>query len=425
VHKRRWIPLLAVIAVAATAAGCGSSSKSSSTSSASSGGTTTGASANVSGSPIVVGSICSCTGAEAPSIGGVKQTLDAWVSYTNANGGINGHPVKLILLDDGSNATTSAQQAKQLVEQDHVQAIVAEMSLNDGTWASYVQSKGVPVVGAANYNAVFLTNPDFFSTGGQTPALTYGVEAEAKAAGKTKLGVLPCAEAPACTAFAGLFQALAPIVGVQIAYTAKITVTQPTYTATCLAAQGKGVNAMVVLENAATVIRVADQCAQQGYKPTQFNLSGTAGLDWGKDPNLDGATVIESNPVIADASIPATQTRNQALQQYGSGLTTSSDYNELDAQAWAGAEAFKVAAQRAKLTPTTTPADVLNGLYTFKNETVGGLTPPLTYVKGQPSSVPCYFITVVKGGKYTAPQGANPTCIPAADQQKIATALKG
>ena len=46
------------------------------------------------------------------------------------------------------------------------------------------------------------------------------------------------------------------------------------------------------------------------------------------------------------------------------------------------------------------PADVLKGLYTFKNETVGGLTPPLNYVKGKPTFITCWFPQQIKSGKF-------------------------
>jgi branched-chain amino acid transport system substrate-binding protein len=420
VHRRMkaMIVLIAAAPVLALAA-CSPSG----TSAASAG--PASAAAQLKGAPIVIGSICSCSGSEAASIGGVSQTLQAWQDYTNANGGINGHPVKLIVLDDGGNATTSARDARELVEQDHVVAIVSEMSLNDGTWASYVASTGVPVIGAANYNATFLTNPDFFSTGTQTPTLVYGVLQQAKLAGVTKVGVLPCAEAPACAGFAALFQAIGPkVVGVQVPYVAKITTTQPSYTATCLAARSAGSGALVVIENSPTVLRVADQCAQQGYKPIQLNLSGTAGQDWPGDPNLNGAIAIESNPVLADQTIPAMQAFHRALSTYAPGLLTSTIYNELDSQAWAGAQVFALAAKRANLSPISTSADLKKGLYTFKSETVGGLTPPLTYVAGKPALTTCYFVTKVSDSEFTVPQGATATCVPATQVPTLLSALQ-
>jgi branched-chain amino acid transport system substrate-binding protein len=379
------------------------------------------------GKPIVLGTICSCSGPEAASIGAVGDTLQAWVAWTNAHGGINGHPVKLIVLDDGGSATTSLQDAKQLVEGDHVLAIVGEMSLLDGTWASYAQQHGVPVIGAALFNSTFLTNPDFFATGAENPTMLYGLVDQAKKAGASKIGIMPCAEAPACSQVPGLIAGIGGKVlgGVSVPYDAKITVTQPSYAAQCLAARGSGVSAAAVIENATTVVRVADQCAAQGYKPIELNISGTVGQVWASDPNLQGAIGIESNPVLADQSIPATRTFHTALSTYAPSVLSSNEYNELDANAWASAQVFALAAQRAQIGPDSTSADLLKGLYTFHGETVGGLTPPLTYKPGQPLFVTCYFYTQIKGGKFVAPAGATPQCIPAAQAASMATLLKG
>jgi hypothetical protein len=46
---------------------------------------------------------------------------------------------------------------------------------------------------------------------------------------------------------------------------------------------------------------------------------------------------------------------------------------------WVGGKLFEAAAAKAKLTPDSTPEDVKKGLYALKNETLGGLAPPLTF----------------------------------------------
>jgi branched-chain amino acid transport system substrate-binding protein len=404
----RLAAALAAVLIAIVAAGCGSSSGGGSPQA-----TAASAASKLPGKPIVIGSVGSFTGPQAPALGAVDDTLKAWAAYKNANGGINGHPVKLLIADDGSNPAKATQLVRGMVEQDHVVALVGATSFGDQAWAKYVESKGIPVVGAANYNPIYATSPDFFATGSQVPALVYGLLQEAKRAGKTKLGILPCAEAPACAEFAGLFTAIGQKVvgGISVPYTAKVTVTQPSYQAVCLAARSKGVDAMVVIENAATVVRVADQCAQQGYKPLQLNLSGTVGQQWTKSANLDGALATQSNPVLADSSIPATKTFHKALETYGGDVTSNDAYGEMTIGAWSAAEAFALAAKRSKLGPNGTPEQVKKGLYTFKDETVGGLTPPLTYVKGKPAFTTCWFVQKLTGQKFEATQGAKPSCM--------------
>jgi branched-chain amino acid transport system substrate-binding protein len=425
---RRITTLVLITALGAgLLSACGSSSNSGTSASAAGNPTAQSGPTGPGGKPIVLGSICSCSGPEASSVGAVAKTLQGWAAWTNARGGINGHPVKLTVLDDGGNATTSLQDAKQLVEGDHAIAIVGELSLVDVAWANYVKQQGVPVIGAALFNSTFLTNPDFFPTGAQVPTLVYGLVDQARKVGKTKVGVMACAEAPACAQFAPLIAGLGAKVvgGVSVPYNSKITVTQPSYTANCLSAQNANAEAQVVVENAATVVRVADQCAQQGYKPLQLNLSGTVGQAWASDANLDGAIGIEPNPVLADQSIPATKEFHQALSRYAPDVTSSADYNEVDSWVWSAAQAFALAAKRANIGPDSTPTDVTKGLLTFKNETVGGLTPPLTYKPGAPGLVGCYYVTQVKGGKFIAPGGATPNCLPATAANAMAAILKG
>ncbi len=56
-------------------------------------------------------------------LGDTGKVQQAWASWTNAHGGINGHPVKMIVKDDAPEPVGGAAVAKELVEQDHVMAI--------------------------------------------------------------------------------------------------------------------------------------------------------------------------------------------------------------------------------------------------------------------------------------------------------------
>src|SRR5207302_8214043 len=173
-----------------------------------------------------------------------------------------------------------------------------------------------------------------------------------------------------------------------------------------------GVNGLAIIENSATVVRAADQCNQQGYNPRELNVSATTGLTWQSHTSMNGTITTQSNPVLADQSIPALKTLHEALNQYAPGVSSGEQYNEIDDSVWAGGQVFKLAAERAKLTPASTPADVLKGLYTFNNETVAGLTPPLTYTRGKPAFITCWYPQEIQSGKFTPlTSGAKPDCI--------------
>jgi branched-chain amino acid transport system substrate-binding protein len=376
------------------------------------------------GAPIVVGTIGSYSGPQSASLGAVDETMQAWAKAVNAANGINGHPVKLVVEDDQGNPTKAQQLVRKMVEQDKVVAFVGNNSTVTEAFQKYIAEKKVPFIGSAEYQLDYLTNPYFFPTGAQAPFLDYGLLVEAKKVGVTKLGALPCAEVAACSLGVELFRGLGQIVGMELAYTQKITVSQPNYNAECLGAKGKGVDGLAVVQNAATVLSVADQCAKQGFKPRHLNVSATTGQIWQDQPNLEGMITVQSNPVLADTSLPSLQAFHTALDTYAPEVAKGDQYNEIDLSSWAGGMAFKLAAERAKLTPTSTSADLLAGLYTFKGETVDGLAPPLTYAAGQPSFVTCWFPQQIKDGKFVPlTQNATPSCVSPADLPKLQTLL--
>lgn len=73
---------------------------------------------------IKIGAVVSATGPASFLGEPQRQTLELYVKKINAEGGINGEPVKLILYDDGSDANNSRTYAIRLVEQDEVDAVV-------------------------------------------------------------------------------------------------------------------------------------------------------------------------------------------------------------------------------------------------------------------------------------------------------------
>jgi branched-chain amino acid transport system substrate-binding protein len=74
--------------------------------------------------PYVVGAFCSVTGSNAPLGQPERDTLIMLAEQINDKGGINGHPLKLLIEDDGSDNTNAVMAAKKLIDQDNVCAII-------------------------------------------------------------------------------------------------------------------------------------------------------------------------------------------------------------------------------------------------------------------------------------------------------------
>ena len=438
--SRKFLLLPCLITAAVAISACGSSSKSSSSTTSSAAtstpATTTAASTSTStststgtstasaatGAPIVLGSIADETGPQSGQIANTYKGVEAWADSVNASGGLNGHPVKLIVLDAGQNPATALEDAKKLVEQDHVMALVGEFSLVDAAFAKYIDSKNIPAVGGVAQEATFLSDPNFFPSGTQLVVQTVGTVALANTAHKKKIGVLYCAESPICAQLIPLTQGAAALAGVTVT-AQKVSSTAPSYTAPCLSLKGQGADALFPAVAAPTVIRVVDGCAQQGYKPGVLSQTSTTTNAWLKDPNLDGALLSGANANPYDASTPAVAEFRNAMDKYFPGYTSDPAFNADDISPWAGGKLFEAAAKAAHIGPTSTGADVKKGLYALKNETLGGLTGPLNFHPGHPAFVPCYYEVQVKGGKFASLNGNKPTCLTASQTAALIKAL--
>jgi branched-chain amino acid transport system substrate-binding protein len=349
-----------------------------------------------------------------------QKVATAWATSVNAAGGINGHPVNLIVKDDGSNPATALQDAKALVEQDHVMAIVGEISLADGAFGSYVATKGVPVVGGASPEPVQGSNPDFFPSGSPLLPLVIGTLAEAK--GKKNLGAMYCAESPVCAQLIPLAQGIGKTFGLKVT-PQKISGTAPNYTAPCLTMKSAGVDALYIADNGPIVQRVIAGCKQQGYTPLNVVQASTTTNMLLADPNLAGSLVAGTNANPYDVSLPAVKEFQDAVEKSYPGLLKSPGFAYDAYYPWTGGKLFEAAAKAANLTPSSTPADVKKGLYALKAETLGGLAPPLTYTPGKPYFTPCWFSSKIQGGTMVSLNNNKPVCLPADQAAALVTAL--
>jgi branched-chain amino acid transport system substrate-binding protein len=192
---RRTIVLAAAIAIAA--AGCSSSSSSSTSSTPSS--TTTASSSpstaavstsqcgtkpgvTATGTPIALGGIV--TNQPGTSFTDISNMANAYFTCVNANGGINGHPIKYYIETEQTNPAQIAAEAKQLVDTDHVVGIVGntsiiECSVDSAYWQKlgyYIVDSGIaPECYSTPNSATVNMGPRYSSDGAVQYALSQHV----------------------------------------------------------------------------------------------------------------------------------------------------------------------------------------------------------------------------------------------------------
>ena len=389
------------VAVATVAAACSSSTSST-------GGTTSGSSASAApsatGSALAIGTIGDFSGpsAEPSHLAG----LQAWIDSVNASGGIKGHPVKLIVQDDQGDATKSQADIRQLVEVDHVLAIVSpEAGGTESGWASYVQQHHVAVVGGQADTPVWFTNPSFFPSGSTVLASLEMQAYSVKLAGKTKFAPVYCAEAAVCKQVIPALQGYAKALKLTMSTSAAISVSQPSYTAQCLATQQAGAQALLIDASFQAGSRFAPACAQQGYKPVYVIPSGAFDNRYLQISQVNGAYVPTTNALWFASTSAVTQFK-QAMGKY----EASTPLGPNAISGWTGGALFGAAAANLPAHPTA--ADVFTALYALpKNDTLNGLAPPLSFNHGAPASqVSCFYLGQIMNGQLTAPKGTAAIC---------------
>lgn len=108
--------------------------------------------------PYVVGAFVSVSGPNAPLGTPERDTLLMMEEKINFGGGINGHPLKLIIEDDGSDNTNAVKAAKKLIEQDKVCAIIGSSGTGPTmAVAPITEAAAVPHVSMAA--GIAITNP--------------------------------------------------------------------------------------------------------------------------------------------------------------------------------------------------------------------------------------------------------------------------
>ncbi|MFN2536660.1 MAG: ABC transporter substrate-binding protein [Mycobacteriales bacterium] len=371
-------------------------------------GTTTGG-AQADHSPVVIGNVSTTSGiaggAQRPGVVG----LQAWVQMVNANGGVNGHQIRLIARDDQADPSQNASYTQALVEQSHVLAFVSNWaSQTQQASAGYLKSKQIPVVGGDHTaQQSWGVNPMFFPVASvREDAVRNGVAGLAKvAADKRNLGILVCAESAICTDGAKIAAAFAPKVGFKVVYNGSASFASPSYTAECLNMKNAGVQAVDMIFPASATRNVARDCVRQGLKVIYALANGTMEGDFNKDPNFEGSAVIHSAFPFSGGVGPVPQEYEAAMKKYQPNQIS----NPAAAAGFAAGVVFGTAL--AKVQGPVTTAKLLAALYTFKNDTFGGATIPLTYVKAPMTPGKCFFLSVIRSRSYVPLNGSRSLCV--------------
>src|SRR5256885_577556 len=273
--------------------------------------------------PLVLASVGTYSGPVGSLVVPMLQGAQMWVSSVNAKGGLNGHPVKVVVYDDGFDPARHRSQVQDAVERRGALAFLQNGETATGEASvAYVTEKRIPVIGVTGGESWDYTSPMYFpqaSSGDfQFEAYPPSISRQVVPRGLTKIGTLVCVEAKACTDMENIWAKSAKSVGMEHVYKAKVSITQPDFTAECLAARNAGVQVLFVLMDSNTVNRVGASCGRQNYHPTIAITGQSLSPAMEHDPNLDADGMVSSMAVSPwfTTGTPATDEFRAALAAY-------------------------------------------------------------------------------------------------------------
>jgi branched-chain amino acid transport system substrate-binding protein len=348
----------------------------------------------------VIGNVGTYTGPAGGSLKRFPEGVQVWVKWINERGGIKGHLVKLIVVDDGGDPARHKAAKQDLVERKGVQAFVGDGEpLAGESSVEYITSKGIPMVGNEGGSDWYYSSPMYFpqAPNGDTYWRSMMPALAEVAKGKRKFASIVCVEAAtACGGADRVWgdQGVAKANGFEVVYRAKVSLAQPDYTAECLAAQRAGAEVVALVLDDTSIGRLAGSCGRQRYNPMYTWPLAPAADRHKADPNLNGSVVILDFFPWTKGDTPATGEFQSAMRKHFAGTVEPGH-----AGGWASGKMFEKAAL-ATSAPTTA-AGILDGLYSLKGDTLGGLTMPLSFTPGQPAKrVECWGQLLIDSGKY-------------------------
>jgi branched-chain amino acid transport system substrate-binding protein len=153
-NKSGWVALLCVLGllVAVVATGCGGEETSTT---APAEGSSTTAGAQPTGDPVVLGAIVSATGPNSALGEQERNVLEMMETQVNAEGGVLGRPLKIVIEDDKTDPKEAVTAANRLIDQEKAVALIAATgSASTLAVKEITAQKGLPQVAMAAANDI-------------------------------------------------------------------------------------------------------------------------------------------------------------------------------------------------------------------------------------------------------------------------------
>ncbi|MBO0729504.1 MAG: ABC transporter substrate-binding protein [Acidimicrobiaceae bacterium] len=411
--KGRLIRLAAAATAVVAIAACSSSNKSGSGSAAGNN--------KSNGSPITVGLLTTLTGPAAAQFLGNLPGAQARIDLQNAQGGVNGHQIKLISADDQTSVTGANTAMSDLIQSKGAFAVIDLSDFTAGGAYRVAQRAGVPVVGFPSDGPEWGQKPNtnMISIEGNVPSTGIGGEVNtlypkvAKMLGATNMADLALAGEPASDQGAQSFAKAAKSIGLKIGYTNySIPIGTVDVTPAVLAMKQAHVDGFEsgLLDN--TNLALMTTARQAGLHFVAPLLAAGFSQDLLDQPASNQA----AQGGVYDLFQRPVNTPNAATRTEQAAFAKYEHYTGVPSlgwtAGWVSADLLIQGLKGAGANPSHT--SVLNTLHNLKGYTADGLLPgpiDLSLANfGKPPKTLCNYFAQLKGHQFVTLNGGKPIC---------------
>ncbi|HXY92455.1 MAG TPA: ABC transporter substrate-binding protein [Acidimicrobiia bacterium] len=364
----------------------------------------------VTGDTVKVGLLVEASGPQAATFADVEKGVKARLAKLEADGGLpGGRKVEYVFADDAADDSKNLTEAKRLVEEDGVFAVLEVSSHSKGS-ASYLHAQGVPVVGWAidpvwgqydnmfGYRNSYAPDPAKNQTT-QTPEVM-------KKLGAKKIAVLGFDNSASTLAVNNAAAAIKKD-GLKVANKVIVPAGSTDFTAVAQKLKDSGADGIDTLmdftQNSALMQAVIQAGIRNNFKAVVFPFGYDPRVP-GAFPSLDGGVVgIDFKPY--ELNLPAHQEfKKYYAQVNGADAVTS----QISMVAWLSTEALIKGLQVAGTCPTR--ANYIKNLRNVKNYDASGLIQPVSFKDTFGKPVLCLYYVQQEKGAWVPAFGGQLVC---------------
>jgi branched-chain amino acid transport system substrate-binding protein len=379
-------------------------------------GLTTESAGAATASPITIALVCTCTGAGGPEYQGVPGAFRARVDFQNANGGVNGHKISTLVLDDQTSPTQASTAVQEAVSHGVLGIVSVSALFFEG--AKYAQQAGIPVTGSfqdgPEWGQKPYTNMFASDNGSVDPKypVSTGIGKFLVSHGGNVVASYGYGISPSSTRAAiATVQSVIHAGGKQGVLDTSVPFGGSDFTTAALVAKSKNVNGLAGAMDDNSNFALATAMKQAGVKlkavvfPTGYEPAAITSPAW---PDLQGDYF---SSLFRPFQLPnaATNQMQAALQRYDSFTKTQFPTFE-QYEAWVGADLMIKGMQLAGKNPTS--ATVTTSLRGIKSYNANGLLAnPIDYstVFGHDPAKVCGWYLQAQSKGYV-PVSSQPVC---------------